>query len=189
MDELVHPPFPLHITNDSRTQVSTQTTQAIWKASQVQIINSGWWAIEGGTLYKTQSDKGRMHGIETNPYPLPNDDEEIVRLDELQFVIRGLFGPNILAPISRNPTAILDLGTGSGRYHPICTEAYYSWCFEVAEQFPDARVVGIDLSPVQPTAVPDNCEFIVADFTEGLEFDNGSLDLVHSRLHLPKSQY
>jgi SAM-dependent methyltransferase len=129
-----------------------------------------------------------MHGIETNPYPLPNDDEEIVRLDELQFVIRGLFGPNILAPISRNPTAILDLGTGSGRYHPICTEAYYSWCFEVADQFPDARVVGIDLSPVQPTAVPDNCEFIVADFTEGLEFDNGSLDLVHSRLHLPKSQ-
>jgi hypothetical protein len=61
-----------------------------------------------------------MHGIETNPYPLPNDEEEIVRLDELQFVIRGLFGPNILAPITRNPTAILDLGTGSGRYHGIC---------------------------------------------------------------------
>jgi hypothetical protein len=56
-----------------------------------------------------------MHGIETNPYPLPNDDEEIVRLDELQFVISGFFGPNILAPITRNPTAILDLGTGSGR--------------------------------------------------------------------------
>jgi len=113
----------------------------------------------------------RMHGIETNPYPLPNDDEEIVRLDELQFVISGFFGPNILAPIARNPTAILDLGTGSGR-----------WCFEVAEQFPDAQVVGIDLSPVQPTAVPENCEFIVADFTEGLEFDTGSLDFVHSRL-------
>lgn len=56
-----------------------------------------------------------MHGIETNPYPLPNDDEEIVRLDELQFVISGFFGHNILAPITRNPTAILDLGTGSGR--------------------------------------------------------------------------
>jgi hypothetical protein len=119
MDELVHSPFPLHISNDSPTPVSTQTTQAIWRASQAQIINSGWWAIEGNTLYKTRSDKGRMHGIETNPYPLPNDDEEIVRLDELQFVIRGLFGRNILAPINRNPTTILDLGTGSGRYHPI----------------------------------------------------------------------
>jgi hypothetical protein len=40
----------------------------------------------------------------------------------------------------------------------------------------------MDLSPANPSyEVPDNCEFIVGDLTEGLDFDDGSLDLVHSR--------
>jgi ubiquinone/menaquinone biosynthesis C-methylase UbiE len=36
--------------------------------------------------------------------------------------------------------------------------------------------------------VPENCEFIVADFTEGLDFDTGSLDFVHSRYTLYRSK-
>ena len=54
-----------------------------------------------------------------NPYPLPNDEEEIVRLDELQFVVRGLYGANVLAPISPRATLIVDVGTGSGRYRRV----------------------------------------------------------------------
>jgi hypothetical protein len=42
-------------------------------------------------------------------------------------------------------------------------------------------VVGIDLSPIQPDFVPQNCEFVVADLNDGLDFDDGSHDLVHSR--------
>jgi len=64
----------------------------------------------------------------------------------------------------------LDVGTGSG-----------AWCIEVADQFPKAHVVGIDLSPIQATTIPLNCEFIVSDLNEGLGFDDGSLDLVQSR--------
>jgi predicted O-methyltransferase YrrM len=42
--------------------------------------------------------------------------------------------------------------------------------------------MGLDLSPVQPAEVPENCEFIVGDLTETLEdFDNDTFDLVHSR--------
>jgi methylase of polypeptide subunit release factors len=52
--------------------------------------------------------------MDDNPYPLPNDDEEIVRLDELQFVIRSAYGRNILAPISKTSGTILDVGSGSG---------------------------------------------------------------------------
>jgi hypothetical protein len=57
----------------------------------------------------------RYHGMDHNPYPLPNDDEEVVRLDELQFVVRGLYRANVLAPISPKATKIVDIGTGSGR--------------------------------------------------------------------------
>ena len=42
--------------------------------------------------------------------------------------------------------------------------------------------MGLDLAPIQPDYVPSNCEFMVGDLrTELDEFDDGSVDLVHSR--------
>jgi cyclopropane fatty-acyl-phospholipid synthase-like methyltransferase len=58
------------------------------------------------------------------------------------------------APIE-NPKRILDVGTGTG-----------IWAVEMAEKFPNAKVLGIDLSPIQPEWVPPNCRFIVDDAEE-----------------------
>jgi hypothetical protein len=52
---------------------------------------------------------------------------------------------------------------------------------DVANDYPSACVIGLDLSPIQPTMVPANAEFIIADFNDGLDFDSGSTDLVNSR--------
>jgi methylase of polypeptide subunit release factors len=65
----------------------------------------------------------------------------------------------------------VDIGCGSG-----------AWVTEVADLFPHARVYGTDLSPVQRSEAPENVEYIVNDFTKGLDFDSGSTDLVQSRL-------
>jgi cyclopropane fatty-acyl-phospholipid synthase-like methyltransferase len=43
-----------------------------------------------------------------------------------------------LAPIE-NPHRILDVGTGTG-----------IWALDIAEQYPEAEVLGTDLSPIQP---------------------------------------
>jgi hypothetical protein len=52
----------------------------------------------------------------------------------------------------------------------------------VADEFVKTRVIGMDISPIQPTLVPLNCEFIVRDLTEDLaEFHSGYMDLVHAR--------
>lgn len=114
-----------------------------------------------------------------NPYPLPNDEEEIKRLDRLQDMFRSL-KPNITARIPENPTQfrksilfglrLVDVGTGSG-----------AWAIEVGYQYPDVRVCGIDLSPVRSEMVPENVEFVVMDVTHGLQFNEESTDLVHSR--------
>ena len=64
----------------------------------------------------------------------------------------------------------MDVGCGSGK-----------WCVEVANEFPSARVKGIDLSPILPRSAPLNVDFIVADLNNGLNLDDGSQDLVHSR--------
>jgi len=84
--------------------------------------------------------------------------------------LRNLLDGNVFAPISPKATNILDVGCGSGQ-----------WCLEVANEFPSATAIGIDLSPIQPDWIPLNVEFIVADLNEGLDFDEGSYDLVHSR--------
>lgn len=65
---------------------------------------------------------------------------------------------------------LVDVGCGSG-----------AWAIEVAKAFPSTKVFGIDISPVQPNTAPDNCKFIVADLNDGLEFNNGSMDLVQGR--------
>ena len=64
----------------------------------------------------------------------------------------------------------VDVGTGSGK-----------WVLEVADEYPSAGVVGLDLSPIQPTLVPSNAEFIVEDVNQGIGFSDASIDLVHSR--------
>jgi methylase of polypeptide subunit release factors len=49
-----------------------------------------------------------------------------------------LHGKSHLAPL-KNPKNVLDFGTGTG-----------IWAIEFAEEYPEARVLGTDLSPIQP---------------------------------------
>jgi len=65
---------------------------------------------------------------------------------------------------------ILDVGTGTG-----------IWAMDVADDYPDALVLGIDLSPIQPTLVPPNLEFQVFDVEETWNTPN-RFDLVHTRV-------
>ena len=51
-----------------------------------------------------------------------------------------LFGGKLfLAPI-KSPKRVLDLGTGTG-----------IWAIDIADMFPEAKIIANDLSPIQPT--------------------------------------
>ena len=79
-------------------------------------------------------------------------------------------GEHILPDLDFPPQQILDIGCGSGIY-----------CIEVAFDYPDAQVHGVDISPVNSFPVPGNCNFYVADVMEGLWFHDGTFDFIHSR--------
>ena len=64
----------------------------------------------------------------------------------------------------------MDVGCGSGQ-----------WVVEVAEQYPMTAVLGVDISPVQPFSAPENCKFFLGNLSEGLDFNDGTMDLVQSR--------
>ncbi len=61
---------------------------------------------------------------------------------------------------------------------------------EVADIFPSAEVLGVDLSPIQPSWVPPNLKFVVDDLEDDWVYGSG-WDYVHFRdmaVHLQKLQ-
>lgn len=88
-------------------------------------------------------------------YAFPNDTPEQERLELQSECIKMLMGDSFfMAPLSpsRPPRAILDVATGTG-----------DWAIQMGDMFPDALVIGTDLSPIQPAQVPPNVHFFVED--------------------------
>lgn len=53
----------------------------------------------------------------------------------------------------------------------------------MANEFPDAHVTGIDMSPVFPTTIiPSNCRFIQHNILQPLPFPDNTFDFVYQRL-------
>ncbi|KAL8858800.1 MAG: hypothetical protein Q9178_004717 [Gyalolechia marmorata] len=112
----------------------------------------------------------RYHSYRDGAYWGPNDETHNDQQDIAHHAWRlALNNQLYLAPVQR-PERILDVGTGTG-----------IWAIEMAERFPEAQVVGTDLSPIQPTWIPPNCMFEVDDVTMEWTFRKNSFDFIHSR--------
>jgi len=127
-------------------------------------------------ILKAAPEKRGYHGADA-PYAIPNDDSEWVRLNDMHAGLKAfLGGVNTKAPLG-NPKAILELGAGSG-----------IWAFEMAQQFPDAHVTAVDISPVNATHKPANCEYKQVNLTKDWPFAPESFDVIHMRfllVHMP----
>ncbi|KAF6817244.1 methyltransferase domain-containing protein [Colletotrichum musicola] len=64
---------------------------------------------------------------------------------------------------------VLDLGTGTGL-----------WAIEYADLHPEAEVLGVDLSPIQPADVPPNLAFEIDDIEEEWLYSQ-KFDYIHGR--------
>jgi len=110
------------------------------------------------------------------PYLLPKDMEEVDRLDFQHYMLRYALRGNYAAPLT-DARDILDVGTGTGR-----------WAAEMAERFPQARIVGVDIMPPAaleghaPLHMPATYSFVAANVLEGLPFPDATFDYVHQRL-------
>ncbi|KAF8625789.1 hypothetical protein AX15_005177 [Amanita polypyramis BW_CC] len=52
----------------------------------------------------------------------------------------------------------------------------------MADEFPSAEVIGIDLAPIQPRSVPPNCRFELCDLDRSsIPYPNEYFDMVHAR--------
>src|SRR5262249_19018565 len=133
--------------------------------------------MQAGTPLALVAGRMRTLGL---PYTLPHDMEEVNRLDFQHYVLRYAFQGIYAAPLNQ-PTTILDVGTGTGR-----------WALEMAQYYPYAQVIGLDVNPppVDEAARmgagadlrPANYRFMAGNVLEGLPFPDGTFDFVHMRL-------
>ena len=124
------------------------------------------------SIFAYEEEHGRTYrAYHAGKYMMPNDEGEQERLDVHSHAMRlSLRDQLFLAPIAA-PTAILDVGTGTG-----------IWAMDAADKYPGSEVIGFDLSPIQPSRVPPNLHFEVFDADEPWEYCKDHFSLVHTRI-------
>ncbi|EGX92821.1 UMTA methyltransferase family protein [Cordyceps militaris CM01] len=120
----------------------------------------------------------RYQAVVADRYGLPNDEAEQLRegIKHRLYLDHILKGHHFFAPIGDGPQKIVDLGTGTG-----------IWAMEVAEKFPSARVIGTDISAIQPSWTPPNLEYRVEDLEDDYRpwtSIYNDADLVHCRFFM-----
>ncbi|KAH8145923.1 uncharacterized protein LAJ45_10065 [Morchella importuna] len=115
----------------------------------------------------------RYHKYAEGQYFLPNDETEQDRLDMHHHIfLKLLYGKLTLAPLDQYPPRrVLDVGCGTG-----------IWALDMAELYPEAEIVGIDLSPIQPNLVLPNCRFEIDDAELEWTYPPNHFDFIHSRM-------
>jgi SAM-dependent methyltransferase len=103
---------------------------------------------------------------------LPNDEQECERLDLQNHLFSlTLEGKLHLAPLDpKTLHSVLDIGTGTG-----------IWAIDFAELYPQAKITGTDLSPVQPKFIPSNVQFEICDAEEEWLFST-KFNYIHGRM-------
>ncbi|KAL2019413.1 hypothetical protein VTK56DRAFT_9704 [Thermocarpiscus australiensis] len=132
----------------------------------VPVTSSIWEHVYEGGL--------RYHAYRNGKYAFPNDEVEQNR-DDMKHTMtlmlcHGAYFYAPVGPLLEAGGEVLDLGTGTG-----------IWAIELGDKYPNARITGIDLSPIQPNFVPENVHFFVDDFEEEWVDPENKYDFIHLR--------
>ncbi|KAH8592330.1 S-adenosyl-L-methionine-dependent methyltransferase [Bisporella sp. PMI_857] len=114
----------------------------------------------------------RYHKFREGQYQFPNDEPEQEREDMKHAMVLNLCGGRLhYAPIDNPyPQNVLDIGTGTG-----------IWCMDMGDEYPSSSILGVDLSPIQPSWVPPNVKFMVDDVESPWLHNTGYFDYIHAR--------
>ncbi|KAJ4374368.1 hypothetical protein N0V83_003109 [Neocucurbitaria cava] len=109
-------------------------------------------------------------------YGMPMDEKEMDRNDlqhhkySLLLRDRLFVAPVPDAQLTSSNARILDLGTGTG-----------IWAIDMADAYPSAELLGVDIAATQPPFVPPNCTFEIDDVEEDWPYRPAHFDFIHAR--------
>ncbi|KAI1343020.1 S-adenosyl-L-methionine-dependent methyltransferase [Xylariaceae sp. FL0016] len=112
----------------------------------------------------------RYHSYREGRYSLPNDEIEQQREELMHILATDILEQKLfLSPLEKPPAKVMDLATGIG-----------IWAIEMGDRFPEATILGVDLSPIQPTSVPPNVTFQIDDIEDTWVHET-DYDFIHMR--------
>ncbi|KAI8883863.1 hypothetical protein K501DRAFT_249031 [Backusella circina FSU 941] len=107
-------------------------------------------------------------------YPL--NTEEAKRQQSLHYLLKHVFQTSIFAPVEEQIKQVdsiaLDIGCG----------LYVPWVADIAHEYPNCTVHGLDNVEIGGFKIPDNATLIKGDLFVGLPFPDSSVDFVHQRM-------
>ncbi|CAF9922632.1 MAG: hypothetical protein HETSPECPRED_005107 [Heterodermia speciosa] len=153
------------------SEVASYTTSLATNITDYKIENGRrYHAYKEGSRSPSTSiakDLANSNGL---GYPYPNDEKENDRLDIVHKMTTVMLHDRLhLSPIAKDPQRILDLGTGTG-----------IWAMDMGDKYPNAEILGNDLSPIQPRWVPPNVRFEVDDVEADWTYTK-PFDFIHCR--------
>ncbi|KAJ5913420.1 hypothetical protein N7504_002303 [Penicillium tannophilum] len=141
------------------------------ESSQFGSSESDITSLSSSILDYEYENGRRYHSNRAGLYMMPNDEEEQDRMDLAHHIWLVLLKGELYKAPVKNPQKILDLGTGTG-----------IWAIDIAEKFPEAQVIGTDISAIQPSWVTPNLEFLVEDYEAEWLYKENSFDFIHTRM-------
>lgn len=128
-------------------------------------------SIRSSDLVYVYENGRRYQQCDDDVYIFPNDEKERDRLDMLHHIHLLIFKDKLyMAPIQK-PKNILDMGAGTG-----------IWAIDFADEFPNAHVLGVDFSYMQPNWLPPNCSFELDNIEKEWQYPPGQrFDYIHQR--------
>ncbi|KAF5011136.1 hypothetical protein FDECE_2744 [Fusarium decemcellulare] len=123
--------------------------------------------IHGRTFHSERGDA---------QYWAANDEQNSDSLDighHFQTILND--GKIFSAPLKEDVQKVIDIGTGTGSL----AGGMLTLGSDFADEYPNAQVIGTDISPIQPTWVPPNLTFEIEDCTVPWTLEPNSIDFIH----------
>ncbi|TEA17063.1 Secondary metabolism regulator LAE1 [Colletotrichum sidae] len=138
--------------------------------ADTQSINTTSTASLSESVLEYRRIHGRTYTQKTDYYG-PNDEKQNEGLDLFHYWVTVLLDDKLcLAPVGEKAERVLDVGTGTGL-----------WACDFADEFPATEVIGVDISPIQPSWAPPNCKFQIDDIDQPWTWPDNHFDYIHAR--------
>ncbi|KAK1777731.1 S-adenosyl-L-methionine-dependent methyltransferase [Copromyces sp. CBS 386.78] len=127
------------------------------------------------SIFKYRNIHGRTyHGEIGNAESWqPNDERHKEALDIAHHTWTVILDGKLYnSPLEKkNIQKVIDIGTGTGM-----------WAIDFADEFPNAEVIGTDITPIQPSWIPGNVKFELDDCNAEWTWADNSIDFIHMRM-------
>ncbi|KAA8620669.1 hypothetical protein SMACR_12884 [Sordaria macrospora] len=143
------------------------------RASSLGSFNSTTASLST-SIYRYREVHGRTYHAEIGNAESwePNDQRHVDAMEIVHHAILVHMGGKLyFSPLEQKKVQkVLDIATGAGL-----------WAVDFADEFPNAEVIGTDVTPIQPSWVPPNVQFEIEDCNQQWTWPANTFDFINLR--------